>query len=179
MNNVAQTPSDTPADLLPLTTSLDSLADASEIYLKVRANLAAHAKEAQAQYGRKREEISQGFCGLNVEVAVRSNGRSVSITWVLFHFRNGARTGTTAVAKPKGSLHFGIQELKRQSPEWMHELVVATEMSLRPIREALLHIKDADIAQRVAATRIRKQIGALGGAVDVGNLDADDLLSTD
>lgn len=89
----------------------------------------------------KRVEISGGsFSNLNAYVRERNDGRSVEITWVLYHFRNGSRTGRTQLKKHRGAPGYDFAGLRANSPEWLHDLAIETELRFRPLRETLLEL---------------------------------------
>ena len=102
----------------------------------MRKALAQAARDLDAEYERRREELG-GFCALNLKVMERNKGRSIQIYWVIYHFRNGHRTGATMVAKPKGATAFDLATLRRAAPDWIHELVTEIELRARPLRETL------------------------------------------
>lgn len=144
---------------------------------RYRAQLYQQGLDIAQEYTSRRAELASGhFCNLNLMVRARNNGRSVQMVWVLMHFRGGKRTGATNVPKPRTTQDFDLSTLKRSSPEWMHELVVQSELKLRPIREHLSRLTVIEREMRLIAEQSGEDLSALYGASSSDtDSEADDL----
>ena len=127
----------------------------------IRAQLTDQARELAEEYERRREELMLGFCSTNLVVQVRNEGRNVYIYWVKYHFRKGKRAGQTMLPKPKSSMHFDKGGLKRNSPEWIWDLLMEMEDRARPIREALAKLIEAERDVRVATQHLGLEIAEI------------------
>lgn len=119
-----------------------------------RQALLEQAYALGTEYTERRTAAAGGqFAGLTL--IARRRKRSVTIGWVVLHFKQGRRTGTQNIPKSRASLAYDVSALKRKSPDWLHEAAVEAELKARPLREALAKLTDADMALRSAATRLQ------------------------
>lgn len=94
------------------------------------------------------------FVGLVLMVRGRNENRSIQISWVTLHFRQGKRTGMTSLPKPRSSRDFDLTTLKRIAPDWLHELLVETEQKARLLRDALASLTTIDRELKVIGSRL-------------------------
>ncbi|MGE8280051.1 MAG: conjugative transfer protein MobI(A/C) [Stenotrophomonas sp.] len=120
----------------------------------LRKEIFQEALSIAEEFHVKRVEIAESFSNLNAYVRERNDGRSVEITWVLYHFRNGNRTGRTQLKKHRGVPGYDIATLKLNSPEWLHGLAIETELRFRPLRETLLELTVMERRANAIATRL-------------------------
>lgn len=124
---------------------------------EARKMILADAERIVEEFKERRKEISEGFSNLNVLVRNRQDGRSIAIIWVLFHFRNGYRTGQTNLKKKRGS-HYDIAVIRLAAPSWLEPLAVDTELALRPLRDALDRLTNMERDLRVIDARLCSRI---------------------
>ncbi|MCU1137026.1 MULTISPECIES: conjugative transfer protein MobI(A/C) [Stenotrophomonas] len=141
-------PQNTPVSYAPLAAALLTPIEA------LRKAIFVDAQNIAAEFHEKRMEITEGFSNINVVVRERNEGRSISIGWAIFHFRNGKRTGVTQLKKRRGVASYDLAAIKLHAPGWLQPLAVETEMRLRPLREALDRLTVLERDARVIANRV-------------------------
>lgn len=145
----------------------------------LRKAITEEAMRIAAEFHERRLELSEGFSNLNVVVRERSEGKSVQIGWAIFHFRNGRRTGVSALKKHRGSSGYDLATIKLNSPDWLKAWACETELRLRPLREALDRLTSMERDAKVIAGRIAPQTfedGSMGDDEDNQHLLGHDFI---
>lgn len=145
---MSQTTQNYPVSFAPLVADIVTPIDA------LRRAITDEAIRVATEFHTHRLELSEGFSNLNVVVRERSEGKSVQIGWALFHFRNGKRTGISALKKHRGASGYDLATIKLNSPDWLKAWACETELRLRPLREALDRLTSMERDAKVIAGRI-------------------------
>jgi len=106
---------------------------------QARRLLHARAREIGNRFVERRTNETDGtFCPLNL--LVRRRGDSIQCAWVLYHFKNGVRSGTSTIRKTYGATAYDLASIKARAPDWLQPAAVEAEEALRPVREGLAQL---------------------------------------
>jgi hypothetical protein len=130
------------------------------------AALAAHIESMRNTLFLKAMTIAKGFMQSHinerngvfsgVRMMVRRRKGSIAISWVVFHYKNGKRTGMTMVRKPANAHHYDLNTLEKKLPRSLHQAAADAEIRARPIREALSGLVEMARTLHVIEARIAK-----------------------